>query len=123
MGTTKTIWEYGYQFHFLAAIFSLYATNIAIITGIAESSNSYCFQSNINPQVDNFVNYYCRANNTVTILIDFVFATSVVAIILHYSQRLREDLRKYYESKREASNSLHLNANQSAQAEGTNAML
>ena len=116
----STIWNY--RHHFIIGIMALYATSVSISTGIAENSGSFCFQEGVGNQfLNTLVNFYCRANNTVSLLTAFVFFTAIVAIILHNSQKQREDLRSHCNS--EPSSVVDNSQNEYAQAQGTSTIL
>ena len=112
----STIWDH--RHHLIVAIMSLYATSVSISTGIS-SSNSFCFQQGFDNQfLNTLVNFYCRANNTVSLLTATVFFTAIAAIIIHNSQKQREDMRSHSEPS-SVDNSQH----EYAQAQGTSSIL
>jgi hypothetical protein len=114
----STIWDR--RHHVIVAIMSLYATSVSISTGIS-SNNSFCFQQSFGNQfLDTLVNFYCRANNTVSLLTATVFFTSIAAIIIHNSQKQRDDLRSH---SSEPSSVIDNSQQEYAQAQGTSSIL
>jgi len=115
----STIWDY--RHHFIIGIMALYATSVSISTGIAENSGSFCFQQGFdNRFLNTLVNFYCRANNTVSLLTATVFFTSITAIVIHNSQKQREDLRNH---NSEPSSVIDNSQHEYAQAQGTSHIL
>ena len=108
----STIWDH--RHHLIVAIMSLYATSVSISTGIS-SSNSFCFQQGFGNQfLDTLV------NNTVTLLTATVFFTAIAALLIHNSQKQREDLRS---QSSEPSSVIDNSQHEYAQAQGTSSIL
>ena len=84
----STIWDY--RHHFIIGIMALYATSVSISTGIAENSGSFCFQQDFDNQfLNTLVNFYCRANNTVSLLTGIIIIFTLLQLIYNLIHSFR----------------------------------